>query len=152
MDNWYTSVKYTHILKDRGLYCRGPLRSNRAHTPTAILFTKSDIKTYPPGTWRQAVAKKLGLVVCSLLDENVVTILSNCDGTLTSHVKRRMGNELTKQKCPRIIPNDNANMQGYCCYQCLRSSAKGQPKNQRDGHMYFQQMLAFDLCQTNFSK
>jgi hypothetical protein len=120
MDNWYTSVQLAVTLKKRGLYCRGTIRSNRAHTPTAVIFTKGDIKLYPRGSWRKAVAPRLGLVVCSWLDGNVVTILSNCDGTSQSNVKRRVGNEVVIQLCPAIIPNYNKYMQGVDRHDQLR--------------------------------
>ena len=184
MDNWYTSVQLATTLKQRGLYCRGTLRANRAHTPTAAIFTKGDIKSYPRGSWRTAVAPQLGLVVCSWLDGNVVTILSNCDGTAASTVKRRVGNVVQMQPCPCIIPKYNKYMQGVDRHDQLRerfSTSSGhtfkkwykklgfalfdiavtnsyvlwqkrEPNKRRDGHMYFQQMLALDLIRTSWSK
>ena len=120
MDNWYSSVGLAQTLYKRGLYCRGTLRSNRAHTPSAVLFTKADIKRYPRGTWRKAISRRLRLVVCSWLDGNVVTVLSNCDGSKGTQVKRKVGNQVVFQECPVIIPRYNKYMQGVDRHDQLR--------------------------------
>ncbi|RHY55153.1 hypothetical protein DYB30_007281, partial [Aphanomyces astaci] len=49
MDNWYSSVQLCLTLLKMGMYCRGTVRSNRAHNPRFGMFDKKQIKSVMRG-------------------------------------------------------------------------------------------------------
>ncbi len=91
MDNWYTSVQLCMTLSSIGLYCRGTVRSNRAHNPRFALFRKNEVQLHPRGHSRVSYAQNEGIVSVSWMDGNVVNFLSTADGTEETFVLRRIG-------------------------------------------------------------
>ncbi|RHZ09473.1 hypothetical protein DYB37_011156 [Aphanomyces astaci] len=91
MDNWYSSVQLCMTLREIGLYCRGTVRSNRAHTPRFVLFRKNEVQLHPRGHSRVAYAPDHGILAVSWLDGSVVNFVSTADGSEATSVGRRIG-------------------------------------------------------------
>ncbi|RQM24597.1 hypothetical protein B5M09_010962, partial [Aphanomyces astaci] len=90
MDNWCSSVQLCLTLLKMGMYCRGTVRSNRAHNPRFGMFDKKQIKSVMRGSSLVSVATSLGIIAVSWLD-TVVNMLSTADATTKSYVHRRIG-------------------------------------------------------------
>ncbi|KAF0703743.1 hypothetical protein AaE_015247 [Aphanomyces astaci] len=128
MDNWYSSVQLCMTLREIGLYCRGTVRSNRAHTPRFVLFRKNEVQLHPRGHSRVAYAPDHGILAVSWLDGSVVNFVSTADGSETTSVGRRIGRVRQEQPSLEVIKKYNKYMQGVDRHDQLRerfSIAKG---------------------------
>ncbi|ETV89235.1 hypothetical protein H257_00591 [Aphanomyces astaci] len=98
MDNWYSSVQLCLTLLKMGMYCRGTVRSHRAHNPRFGMFDKKQIKSVM----------------------RVVNMLSTADATAKSYVHRRIGSETRQQECLSLVGLYNKYMQGVDRHDHLR--------------------------------
>ena len=158
MDNWYSSVQLCLTLSKMGLYCRGTVRSNRAHNPRAGIFSKKQVKSIRRGSSLVSVARHHGIVAVSWMDGSVVNMLSTADGTQKSCVERRVGryhlyylsiltcpSEKERQECLAIVGRYNKYMQGVDRHDQLRekfSIASGASFK----HWYNNSYLYYSLC------
>ncbi|RHY76260.1 hypothetical protein DYB34_011928 [Aphanomyces astaci] len=120
MDNWYSSVQLCLTLLKMGMYCRGTVRSNRAHNPRFGMFDKKQIKSVMRGSSLVSVATSLGIIAVSWLDGTVVNMLSTADATTKSYVHRRIGSETRQQECLSLVGLYNKYMQGVDRHDQLR--------------------------------
>ncbi|RHY85072.1 hypothetical protein DYB31_005896 [Aphanomyces astaci] len=120
MDNWYSSVELCLTLLKMGMYCRGMVRSNRAHNPRFGMFDKKQIKSVMRGSSLVSVATSLGIIAVSWLDGTVVNMLSTADATTKSYVHRRIGSETRQQECLSLVGLYNKYMQGVDRHDQLR--------------------------------
>ncbi|RHZ40402.1 hypothetical protein DYB26_015678, partial [Aphanomyces astaci] len=120
MDNWYSSVQLCLTLLKMGMYCRGTVRSNRAHNPRFGMFDKKQIKSVMRGSSLVSVATSLGIIAVSWLDGKVVNMLSTADATTKSYVHRRIGSETRQQECLSLVGLYNKYMQGVDRHDQLR--------------------------------
>ncbi|KAF0721641.1 hypothetical protein Ae201684_019013 [Aphanomyces euteiches] len=120
LDNWYSSVQLCLTLLKMGLYCRGTVRSNRAHNPRFGMFDKKQIKSVMRGSSLVSVATSLGIIAVSWLDGTVVNMLSTADATTKSFVHRRIGSQTIQQECLSLVGLYNKYMQGVDRHDQLR--------------------------------
>jgi hypothetical protein len=88
MDNYYMSTTCAIRLKQKGVFCRGTIRSSRKFLPKSILFSKSEIRKSPRGMHRTAVNHEHGLQAIGWLDNKAVHMISTADTTDTDKVSR----------------------------------------------------------------
>ncbi|KAH9099397.1 hypothetical protein Ae201684P_018413 [Aphanomyces euteiches] len=103
LDNWYSSVQLCLTLLKMGLYCRGTVRSNRAHNPRFGMFDKKQIKSVMRGSSLVSVATSLGIIAVAWLDGTVVNMISTADATTKSFVHRRIGSQTIQQECLSLV-------------------------------------------------
>ncbi|KAF0728663.1 hypothetical protein Ae201684_013621 [Aphanomyces euteiches] len=120
LDDWYSSVQLCLTLLKMGLYCRGTVRSNRAHNPRFGMFDKKQIKSVMHGSSLVSVATSLGIIAVSWLDGTVVNMLSTADATTKSFVHRRIGSQTIQQECFSLVGLYNKYMQGVDRHDQLR--------------------------------
>jgi hypothetical protein len=61
-DNYYMSNTCAIRLKEKGVFCRGTIRSSRKFVPKSILFTHAEANELPRGTQRSAVNHDLNII------------------------------------------------------------------------------------------
>ncbi len=87
-DNYYTSTQLLLLLKSKGLYGRGTVRTNSKHFPRVLVLAKDANTTR--GDMLQAVSVEHQMVAASWIDGNVVNIVSNADASTKSPVWRQV--------------------------------------------------------------
>jgi hypothetical protein len=87
-DNYYSSVQLLELLRGKGLYGRGTVRSNSKHFPRCFILPKESRKLR--GFFQQAVSKEHKMVAASWVDANVVNIITNADAATTTKVERQI--------------------------------------------------------------
>ena len=77
IDNYFSSIKLAQHMKDLGHGVTGTLKRNMFEG--CPVTEKPEMKKTDRGTIEQFLHKELGIVVCGWNDNNVVTMISNCD-------------------------------------------------------------------------
>jgi len=99
-------------LRQKGVYCRGTIRSSRKFIPKSILYTSAEIKSLPRGTHRYAVNTEHGMVAVGWIDNKAVHFISTVDSTKVVNVRRRVQNNKVDVSTPIIVQNNNKYMGG----------------------------------------
>jgi hypothetical protein len=81
MDNYYMSTTAAIHLKQKGILCRGTIRTNRKFAPKSVLFNSRESKSLSRGTSRVAVNVENSLVAVGWLDNKAVNFISTVDST-----------------------------------------------------------------------
>jgi len=122
MDNNYMSTTCAIKLREKGVFCRGTIRSNRKFVPKSIFFTPTEARTLPRGTHRIAVNNEHQIVAVGWLDNKPVHFISTSDTSEIVEVKRRSGRESLHVSAPVVVHNYNKYMGGVDCHDRLRST------------------------------
>lgn len=96
-DNYYSSVQLLELLKRKGLYGRGTVRTNSKHFPRCFIMPIQNKKTR--GFFQQAVSREYKIIAASWVDANVVNIISNADTSTTCQVLR----QINKNKVSNLL-------------------------------------------------
>ena len=96
-DNYYSSVQLLELLRRKGLYGRGTVRTNSKHFPRCFIMPIQNKKTR--GFFQQAVSREHKIIAASWVDANVVNIISNADPSTTCQVLR----QISKNKVSNFI-------------------------------------------------
>jgi hypothetical protein len=67
------------LLRNRGIYARGSVKTNRRMVPSQIVLTKAEIKRLPDGYVRMAVCEFAKMQAFGCNDNNPVHMLSTAD-------------------------------------------------------------------------
>lgn len=118
-DNYYTSAQLLLGLQKVGLYGRGTIRTESAHFPRCIQFSKKD--EVEKGEMNIACCAQYRMVAASWVDRNIVNVVSTADGSGTTHVFRQVGGQKKAFPSPACISNYNINMQGVDRFDQLRA-------------------------------
>jgi hypothetical protein len=94
-------------LREKGVFCRGTIRTNRKLFPKSILFTSAEARAMPRGTHPIAVNQEHQIVAVGWLDNKPVHFISTADTTDIVHVKRRLGDQCMDISAPMVIANYN---------------------------------------------
>jgi hypothetical protein len=112
MDNYYMSTTAAIHLKEKGILCRGTIRTNRKFVPKSVLFMAKECRSNERGTSRIAVNAEHSLVAIGWLDNKAVNFISTADTTDVVSVERRIKNEKVQLSAPAVIKNYNMYMGG----------------------------------------
>jgi hypothetical protein len=107
MDNYFMSMTVAMKLREKGVFCRGTIRTNRKLFPKSILFTSAEARAMPRGTHRIAVNQEHQIVAVERLDNKPVHFISLADTTDIVHVKRRLGDQCMDISAPMVVANYN---------------------------------------------
>lgn len=122
MDNYYMSATCAVHLLQKGVYCRGTIRSSRKFVPKSVLFTSSEVRSLPRGTHRYAVNAEHNMVAVGWIDNKAVHFISTADTTAVVEVRRRIEAEKQEISAPVIVQNYNKYMGGVDRHDRLRST------------------------------
>jgi Transposase IS4 len=149
MDNYYMSPITAINLKDKGIFCRGTLRSSRKLVPKSIQFTSAETRDLPRGHCRYAVNTTHNMIAVGWLDNKAVHFITTADTTAMQTVQRRIQNEKVNVPAPEVVANYNKFMGGVDKHDKLRSTfALG--KHHKFKKYYVKLMLfLFDIALTN---
>jgi len=112
MDNYYMLATCAMHLRQKGVYCRGTIRSSRKFIPKSILYSSAEVKSLPRGAHRYAVNTEHGLVAVGWIDNKAVHFISTADSTKVVNVRRRVQNNKVDVSAPIIVQNYNKYMGG----------------------------------------
>lgn len=113
LDNLFTSTNIFIFMQENGYGCTGTFREDRLGK--CPLVSKKDLKKKERGTIEQALDKNNGIIFVKWVDNNVVTVGSNCYGVKPlNYVKRYSKAEKKYVNVPRpdLIGRYNSNMGG----------------------------------------
>jgi hypothetical protein len=88
MDNYYMSTTTAIKLREKVVFCRGTIRSNRKLLPKSVLLTATNAKGLGRGHSVCAVNRDNNLIAIGWLDNKLVTFISTSDTTEVVNVMR----------------------------------------------------------------
>jgi C1A family cysteine protease len=122
MDNYYMSTTAAIHLKEKGVLCRGTIRTNRKFIPKSVLFMAKECRSNERGTSRIAINAEHSLVAIGWLDNKAINFISTVDTTGVVSVERRIKNEKVQLFAPAVVKNYNMYMGGVDRHDKLRST------------------------------
>ena len=122
MDNYYMSTICAMHLRNKGVYCRGTIRSSRKFVPKSILLTSTEARTMPRGTMRCVVNPAHNMVAVGWLDNKPVHFISTSDTTAVHSVQHRIGSTKVDVPAPEVVCNYNKYMGGVDRHDKLHST------------------------------
>jgi hypothetical protein len=109
-------------LQQNGVLCRGTICSSCKFVPKSILFTHSEVRTFPRRTQQMAINRDNNMLAIGWIDNKAAHFISMADSTKVVSVQWHIGRNTMKVSAPIAVKKYNKFMSGIDQHDRLQST------------------------------